>query len=54
VCSRPLGEHGIHATLYAAIRDEQRDHMFIRDFMTFARQTCFANLEGIEPVGQSR
>lgn len=50
ITSRPLGEHGIRATLYAAIRDEQREHAFIRDFITFGRQTCFANLEGIQPA----
>ncbi len=48
--SRPLGVNGLWATLHAAIRTEQREHAYIRDFMSFARQTCFANLPGIIPA----
>ena len=48
--SRPLGVNGLWTTLHAAIRAEQRDHAYIRDFMGFARQTCFANLSGIIPA----
>lgn len=52
--SRRLGRRGLWTTLHAAIREEQREHAYVRDFMTFARQTCFANLAGIEPPRASR
>jgi LysR family transcriptional regulator for metE and metH len=48
--SRALGANGLWSTLHAAIRAEQKEHAYIRDFMGFARQTCFANLPGIVPA----
>lgn len=48
--SRPLGAGGLWSTLHAAIREEQREHPYMRDFMAFARQTCFSDLPGILPL----
>ena len=50
IVARKLGEHGIWATLYAAIREEQKDAAFIEDFLATAEDTCFSNLSGIKAV----
>lgn len=52
--SRALGAEGLWTTLYAAIREEQREHPYMRDFMAFARQTCFSDLPGILPLASLR
>ena len=39
---------------HAAIREEQREHPYMRDFMAFARQTCFSDLPGILPLTPAR
>jgi LysR family transcriptional regulator for metE and metH len=52
--SRPLGAEGLWSTLHAAIREEQREHPYMRDFMAFARQTCFSDLPGILPLASVR
>ncbi|MCG7601209.1 LysR family transcriptional regulator [Halomonas sp. McH1-25] len=46
----PLGESGIWSTLFAAIREEQRDLPWMEDFLRTARETSFAVLEGIKPA----
>lgn len=48
IVARPLGEKGLWATLYAAIREDQRDSPFMDDFITTAIETCFSNLVGIK------
>lgn len=48
IVARPLGEKGLWATLYAAIRDDQRCSPFMDDFITTAIETCFSNLVGIK------
>jgi LysR family transcriptional regulator for metE and metH len=50
IVARKLGEHGIWATLYAAIREDQKDAAFIEDFLATAEDTCFSNLSGIKAV----
>ena len=50
IVARKLGEHGIWATLYAAIREDQKDAAFIEDFLATAVDTCFSNLSGIKAV----
>lgn len=50
VVARPLGHEGMWATLYAAIRSEQAQTDYIRDFIETARDTAFRELEGIQPV----
>ena len=39
IVARKLGEHGIWATLYAAIREDQKDAAFIEDFLATAEDT---------------
>lgn len=46
--SRPLGEAGLWCTLYAAIREDQRDSEFMVDFLNTARDVSFKNLNGIK------
>jgi LysR family transcriptional regulator for metE and metH len=46
----PLGNQGLWATLFAAVRAREKDRFFIRDFIKLARETCFQNLSGILPV----
>ncbi|MHB0776198.1 LysR family transcriptional regulator [Halomonas sp. WWR20] len=50
VRSLPLGEHGLWSTLFAAIREEQRDLPWMEDFLRTARETSFAVLTGIKPA----
>lgn len=50
IVARKLGENGLWATLYAAIRDDQRDAPFMEDFLSTATDTCFGNLAGIRSV----
>ncbi len=46
--ARPLGEKGLWCTLYAAIREDQRDSEFMIDFLNTAREISFRNLKGIK------
>ena len=50
ITTLPLGCNGLWTTLYAGLREEQRDHPFMRDFLSFAKETCFSNLSGIQPA----
>jgi LysR family transcriptional regulator, regulator for metE and metH len=50
ISSRPLGKKGIWPTLYAAIRQEQQDTSYMKDFLQQSLQACHENLIGIEPV----
>ena len=50
VTARKLGESGLWCTLFAAIREDQNDMAFMRDFVSTAVETCFANLSGIKAV----
>ncbi|MEX0943689.1 MAG: LysR family transcriptional regulator [Pseudomonadales bacterium] len=50
IVARKLGEDGVWATLYAAIREDQRDAPFMEDFLATASDTCFTNLTGIRPA----
>ncbi|WP_231758075.1 LysR family transcriptional regulator [Microbulbifer elongatus] len=42
-----LGKSGLWSTLYAAVREEMLEQAFLQDFFTTARDTCFANLNGV-------
>ena len=44
---RPLGEKGLWCTLFAAIRAEHQQQLYIVDFLETARETCFNRLDGI-------
>ena len=48
IVSKPLGEKGIWCTLYAAIRDDQKDAEFMVDFLNTAKDISFRNLTGIK------
>ncbi len=50
VAARPLGPKGLWGTLYAAIREDQRQAEFMRDFLLTARETSFKHLSGIKPA----
>ncbi|MBA3582170.1 MAG: LysR family transcriptional regulator [Gammaproteobacteria bacterium] len=50
IATLPLGEHGLWRVLYLAMREEQRDAPYLRDFVETAKQTCFRHLQGIERV----
>ena len=44
---RSLGEEGVWPTLYAAVRDDQAQALFMTGFIDMAIETCFANLVGV-------
>ncbi|NRA19821.1 MAG: LysR family transcriptional regulator [Oceanospirillaceae bacterium] len=48
IIARPIGERGQWCTLYAAIREEQKNAEFMNDFLDTAREVSFANLAGIK------
>jgi LysR family transcriptional regulator for metE and metH len=50
ISSRPLGKQGIWPTLYAAIREEQKDSSYMKDFLQQSLHSCNNNLVGIEPL----
>ncbi len=50
ISSKPLGKDGIWPTLYAAIREEQKETSFMNDFLQQSLQACNEHLVGIEPV----
>jgi LysR family transcriptional regulator for metE and metH len=47
VTAKRLGDKGLFATLYAGIRTDMLDSPFMRDFLLTAKDTSFANLEGV-------
>jgi LysR family transcriptional regulator for metE and metH len=50
ISSKPLGKTGIWPTLYAAIREEQKDSSYMKDFLQQSLYSCNENLIGIEPL----
>jgi LysR family transcriptional regulator for metE and metH len=50
VAARPLGAEPLWCTLYAAIRQDDADFPYMRDFMELARETSFGRLHGIRAV----
>ena len=48
ISARPLGDKGVWCTLYAAIRDDQKDADFMLDFLSTAKEITFKNLSGIK------
>jgi len=48
IASKPLGEKGVWCTLFAAIRDDQKDAEFMVDFLNTAKDVSFRNLTGIK------
>ena len=50
IAAKKLGESGVWSTLYAAIRQDQYESPYMRDFLSTAYETCFASLKGIKSV----
>ncbi|MFF7708083.1 transcriptional regulator MetR [Pseudomonas sp. NPDC007930] len=50
VKGKRLGEKGLFATLYAAVRSDMLEAPFMRDFLLTAKDTSFATLEGVSAV----
>ncbi len=48
IAARPLGEKGVWCTLYAAIREDQKNADFMVDFLNTAKEITFRNLTGIK------
>jgi LysR family transcriptional regulator for metE and metH len=48
ISAKKLGEQGLWATLYAAIREDQSEAPFMQDFLATANETCFKTLKGIK------
>ncbi len=48
ISSKPLGKNGIWSTLYAAIREDQKDSSYMKDFLQQSLLACNDNLTGIE------
>ncbi|QEQ97365.1 LysR family transcriptional regulator [Neptunomonas concharum] len=48
VAARPLGEKGVWCTLYAAIREDQKEAEFMMDFLNTAKEISFSTLTGIK------
>jgi LysR family transcriptional regulator for metE and metH len=48
VTARPLGEKGVWCTLYAAIREDQKNSEFMVDFLNTAKEVSFSTLAGIK------
>lgn len=43
-----LGPQGVWCTLHAALRAEDRDAVYLREFLAIAREMCFRTLTGIQ------
>ncbi|MBO9549296.1 LysR family transcriptional regulator [Pseudomonas sp.] len=50
VIARRLGEHGLQATLYAAVRSDMLEVPYMSDFLLTAKDISFATLEGVNAV----
>jgi LysR family transcriptional regulator for metE and metH len=48
IAARSLGEKGVWCTLYAAIREDQKNADFMVDFLSTAKEVSFRNLTGIK------
>jgi LysR family transcriptional regulator, regulator for metE and metH len=53
VVARRLGKEGLWNTLYAAVREEQKDLAYLQDFIKTAIDSCFKHLRGIKGVEES-
>jgi LysR family transcriptional regulator, regulator for metE and metH len=50
VIARRIGTHGLWSDLYISTLKETASRPYLRDFLTTARKTCFATLDGIIPL----
>ncbi|GLS90145.1 XRE family transcriptional regulator [Psychromonas marina] len=53
VVARKLGQEGVWTTLYAAVREEQKELAYLQDFIKTAIDSCFKHLRGIKGVEDS-
>jgi len=53
VLARRLGEEGLQATLFAAVRSDMLEVPYMRDFLLTAKDISFATLEGVNAVSGS-
>jgi LysR family transcriptional regulator for metE and metH len=54
ITARPLGPAGLWATLYAAVRRDDRQLAFVDAFLLRARETAFKVLNGIKPAEEAK
>ena len=47
VLARRLGQQGLHATLFAAVRSDMLEAPYMSDFLLTAKDISFATLEGV-------
>ena len=50
ITARSMGEKGLWCTLYAAIRDDQKNSEFMVDFLSTAKDITASRLMGIRPA----
>lgn len=50
VIARRIGTNGLWSDLYASTLKETASRPYLRDFLTTAKNTCFATLDGIIPL----
>jgi len=50
VIARRIGAQGLWSDLYVSTLKETASRPYLRDFLTTARKTCFATLDGIIPL----
>ncbi len=50
VIARRIGTNGLWSDLYASTLKETASRPYLRDFLTTAKNSCFATLEGIIPL----
>jgi LysR family transcriptional regulator for metE and metH len=50
ILAKKMGKAGVWSTLYAAIREDQKETPFMQDFLATAIDTCFSHLAGIRRV----
>ncbi|BCX81622.1 LysR family transcriptional regulator, regulator for metE and metH [Methylomarinovum caldicuralii] len=51
VAARPLGPQPLWGTLYAAVRESERELAYVKGFLETARRVSFETLRGIRAVG---
>ena len=51
VIAKKLGESGLWCTLYAAVREDQLEMSYVKDFLSTAVETSFSSLRGIKVAG---
>ncbi|MCE1117347.1 MULTISPECIES: LysR family transcriptional regulator [Pseudomonas] len=52
VIAKRLGERGLHATLFAAVRTDMLEVPYMSDFLLTAKDISFATLAGVNAVSQ--